>query len=96
MRQGDTAVGMGRARKEIVRNVAVQLLSALDAPCGLAQDLQGNRRVKPVVESSLMGGGGVGGHEGVVRLLERRGGGGQGELVIIEAPLDVEMGVPSN
>jgi hypothetical protein len=38
-----------------------------------------------------MGGGVVGGDEGLVRLLECRGGGGQGELVIIEASLDVEM-----
>jgi hypothetical protein len=40
-----------------------------------------------------MGGGVVGDHEGVVCLLERRRGRGQRELVIIEAPLDVEMGL---
>jgi hypothetical protein len=39
-----------------------------------------------------MGGGVVGGHEGMVRLLERRGSGGQGELVIIQTPLNVEVG----
>ena len=40
-----------------------------------------------------MGGGVIGRYKGLMHLLERRGGRGQGELIIIEAPLDVEMGL---
>src|SRR5882724_10140414 len=91
--QGDTAISIGCVREEVVREVAVQLLSAIEATFGLAQDLPWNRRVKPVVQESLMGGRVIEGHEGLVRLLERRRGCGQGELVIVEATLDVEMGL---
>jgi hypothetical protein len=91
--QGDTAVGIGRARKELVRKVAVQLLSAMEATLGLAQDLQWNRRVKPVVEESLMGGGVIGLHKVLMRLLERCGGASQGELVVIQSSLDIKMGL---
>ena len=39
MMQGDTAMAIGRAREELVRKVAVQLLRGLSPTCGLAQDL---------------------------------------------------------
>jgi hypothetical protein len=76
-----------------VRKVAVQLLSAIEATLGLAQDLQWNRRGKPVVEESLMGGGVICRHKVLMRLLERCGGASQGELVVIQSSLDIKMGL---
>src|SRR5262245_5039413 len=71
--QGDTAIGISRTRKEVMREVTVQLLNGIDAPCRLAQDFQRDGRVKLVVEQSLMRGGVIRHDEGLVSLLKCRG-----------------------
>ena len=42
--QGDTAIGIGRARKEVVCEVTVQLFNGVVATCGFAQDFQWDGR----------------------------------------------------
>jgi hypothetical protein len=74
--QGDTAMEIGWARKEVVREVTVQLFNGVDATCGVAQNFQWDGRVKLVFEQSLMRGGVLRHDEGLVSLLECRGGGG--------------------
>jgi hypothetical protein len=46
-----------------------------------------------ILEEALMGGGVVGPDEGLMALLQLGRGAGEGELIVVEAPLDVEMGL---
>ena len=69
--------------------VAGQLLWRVDAAPGGAQDLNRDRGEPPILEEPLMRRRVVGPDERVMALLEFRRRAGQGELIVVETPLDV-------
>jgi hypothetical protein len=68
-----------------------ELLRGIPAACGRPKDLNGDRRESPILQEPLTGRGVVGLNERLMALLELRRCVGEGELIIIQPPLDVEM-----
>ncbi len=88
--QRDTPMAVGRPRDHGLGEVAGQLLWRVDAAPGASQDLNRNRGEPLILQEPLMGGRVVELDEGLMALLEFHRRAGQGELIVIEAPLDVK------
>jgi hypothetical protein len=91
--QGDTAVSVRGPREQALRERAGQLIWGVDAAFRLPQDLNRNRRPPPILQEPLMRRGVVGLDERLMALLELRRRAGEGELIVVEAPLDVKVGL---
>jgi hypothetical protein len=89
--QGDTAVSVRGPREHTLGERAGQLLWRVDAAFRLPEDLHRNRRPPLILQESLMRRGVVRADKGLMGLLECYRGAGEGELIVVEAPLDVEM-----
>src|SRR5215216_5383453 len=90
--QGDTSILIGGAHKESVGKLAREFLRRYQAPLALPQDVQGDGRHKAFLEEALVRGGVVEGEKLLMRLVKLVGRPSQGQLVIIQTPLNVEMG----
>jgi hypothetical protein len=91
--QGDTSMAIRRPWEKGMREAAGELLRGIDAALGGPEDLEGNRGEALVVEEPLMRRRVIDVDEGLMTSLELQGGAGQRELIIVEAPLDVEVGL---
>ncbi len=89
--QGDTPIAIGGARKQGTRKFASQLLLGVYPALGLAQSLDRNRRVELVFQESLMRGRILGLDKGLMDPLEHLGRGREGELVVKQATLDIQV-----
>jgi hypothetical protein len=91
--QGDTAVSVRGPQEQTLRERAGQLIWGVDAAFRLPEDLRRNRRPPPILQEPLMRRGVVRADKGLMGLLECDRGAGEGELIVVEAPLDVEVGL---
>src|SRR5712664_763485 len=89
--QRDAAIAIGGAREEGASERALELLGGIQTPFGLSQHLQGDGGSKPLLEQALVGGGVVELQKVLMGLLELQQRLRQGKLIVIQAPLDVEM-----
>src|SRR4029434_23593 len=71
--------------------LAREILRWHEAPLARPQDVQGDGRRKAFLEEALVRGGVVEGKKPLMRLVKLVGRPGQGQLVVIQTPLDVEM-----
>jgi hypothetical protein len=83
---------MGSPWEEVMVKLPAELLLAVDPSLGGSQALAWDRWGNLFSEQPLMGGGVVGLDEGLMPLLQLQGCGGQGQLIVVQAPLDVEVG----
>src|SRR5690242_16477094 len=87
----DTAKAIRGSRKERPRKLPVEFYWSVPAPFSLAQHHQWNGRIEPVLEEPLMGGRVIEVQKGLMGLLKLQRRGRQRELIIIQAPLHIEM-----
>ena len=78
-----TPVAIGRPEKQRLGTLPDELVGGRKAAWGHPQDLERNRRLKPGGHSSLVCGGIIDVHEGLMELCELGGGCGLGALVVI-------------
>jgi hypothetical protein len=90
-REGDTAIVIRRSGKEPLDKLPCQVVGRIEPAFGCAQDLQGNGGRKLFLEQALMGGRIVGVHAGLMGLCKRCGRLRQGDLIIVQAPLDITV-----
>src|SRR6266849_1255842 len=88
--QRDAAIAIGDAREEGVGKLLVELLWRHQPPLAFPQDVQGNGGGKLFLEQALVGGGVVEGEKLLMRFFELPRGPGQGQLVVIQAPLNIK------
>ena len=69
-----------------------ELLLCVDPPFGGSQHLEWERWGELFLEQTLVGGGVVGVDESLMPLLQRQRCGRQGELIVVQPPLDIEVG----
>ena len=89
--EGDTPIPIGRPWEHRMGAVAGELLRSRPSAFGRPEDFDRDRREPPILQEPLMGRGVVGLDEGLMALLELRRRAREGELIIIQPPLDVEM-----
>ena len=89
--QGDTAISIGRPWKQGVGKVQRQLVFAVHAPPGLPERLERDRRIEAIFKQTLMRRGVIEVEKRLVGLFEFRRRLGQGELIIVQPTLHVEM-----
>ena len=90
--EGDTPVPVGGAREHGLGEVAGESLGGIEPAFRRAQHLDRERWEALVLQEPLMGGGIVGWDEGLMALLQLGRRAGQGELVVIQPPLDITVG----
>ena len=91
--QGDTPIPIGRAGEQRLGEVAGEFVRRVESAFRRSQDLDRDRREPPILQEPLMGRGVVGLDEGLMALLQLRWRAGEGELVVIQPPLNVEVGL---
>jgi hypothetical protein len=91
--EGDTPIPIGRPWEHRLGEGAGELLRGVSPACGRPEDLNWDRWEPLIAQQSLMGGGVVGLHEGLMALLELRWRARQGKLVVIQPPLNIKMGL---
>jgi hypothetical protein len=89
--EGDTPILIRRPWEHRVGEVARELLRSKQSAFGRPEDFDRDERESPILQEPLMGRRVVGLDEGLMALLERCRRAREGELIIIQAPLDVEM-----
>src|SRR5215216_4423089 len=89
--QGDTSILIGGAHKKGVGKLAREFLRGYQAPLTLPQDVQGDGRRKAFLEEALVRGGVVEGEKLLMRFVKLVKRPGQGQLVVIQAPLHIEV-----
>jgi len=83
---------MGAPWEEVAVKLPAELLLGVDLPWGGSQHLEWHRRGELFSEQPLMGRGVGGLDEGLMPRLQLPWRGRQGELIVVQAPLDVEVG----
>jgi len=83
---------VGRARKQGPGELPREFLGRVEPTFGPSQHFDRHRRIKALVHQPLMRGRVIGLHKGLMHLFELQRGGGQGELIIVQAPLHIEVG----
>ena len=78
-------------REEGVGKLLLELLRGNQPPLALSQDVQGDRGGKLLLEQALVGGGVVEDEKPLMRFFELLRGPGQGQLVVIQAPLNIKV-----
>ena len=91
--EGDRPIPMGRPWEHRVGEVAGELLRSIPSAFGRPEDFDRDRRESPILQEPLMGRGVVGLDEGLMARLELRRRAREGDLIIIQPPLDVDMGL---
>jgi hypothetical protein len=89
--QGHAAIAVRRAGKERLRKLADSRLLAVHTPLGVSQDDARDGRVKALFEQSLVGSRIVRLDEGLMGLCQLPRVLTQGKLVVVEAPLHIEV-----
>src|SRR6266581_8322721 len=87
----DAAIAIGDAREEGVGKLLLELLRGNQPPLALSQDVQGKRGGKLCLDQALVGGGVVEDQKPLMRFFELLRGPGQGQLVVIQAPLNIKV-----
>src|ERR1041384_2922339 len=90
--QSDTAVAVGRPRKERVGKFLRQHLQGIASALGWPQDLDWDGWEALISQQTLMGGCIIELDDGLVALVQVAGGARQGTVIVIEPALDIEMG----
>jgi hypothetical protein len=91
--QGDPAVPVGRTGQESPGELALKLIRCIEPAFGLAQHVKRNGRLKLLLKQPLMRGGVLEFDKALVGLLELQRCLRQSALVVIDAPLDIAMGL---
>ena len=91
--EGDTPIPVGGAREHGLGEVAGESLGGIEPAFRRSQDLDRDRREPPIAQEPLMRGGVIRLDERLMALLELRWRAGEGELIVVEAPLDGKVGV---
>jgi len=89
--QGDTAVAVGRPRKERVGEFLREHLLGIALALHSPQDLDWDGREALIGEQTLMRRRIIGVDEGLMALFQLPGSAGERKLIVIEPPLDIEM-----
>jgi hypothetical protein len=89
--QGDTPVPIGRPGEQRVGEVTGQFVRSVEPTFRRPEDLDGDRREAPIRQEPLMGGGVIELDEGLMAPLQLGRRAGEGELIVLQAPLDIEV-----